>query len=152
MTGGSRSKTMESKIRLNWFAQGDAAQQLYMTYNYSILWWSNETPDDIFCNPTLNQQYISWIDPFLTIFLVPKIYNQNSLPLFCHDLQSSYTFSATTLLTGMLGSGMVGCDARLQVRMLKVSMGGIAGGDIHRASQHFKQVPTWTLQGVPNGW
>eukprot|EP00434_Breviolum_minutum_P001023 symbB.v1.2.000897.t1/scaffold27.1/size414596/5 len=31
-----------------------------------------------------------------------------------HTHQSSYTFSATTLLTGMLGSGMVGCDARLQ--------------------------------------
>lgn len=31
-----------------------------------------------------------------------------------HTHQSSYTFSATTLLTGVLGSGMVGCDARLQ--------------------------------------
>lgn len=31
-----------------------------------------------------------------------------------HTHQSSYTFGATTLLTGVLGSGMVGCDARLQ--------------------------------------
>ena len=38
-------------------------------------------------------------------------------------VQSSYTFSATTLLTGMLGSGMVGCDARLQVWMLKLWIG-----------------------------
>lgn len=31
-----------------------------------------------------------------------------------HIHQSSFSFSATTLLTGVLGSGMVGCDARLQ--------------------------------------
>ncbi|CAJ1333269.1 unnamed protein product [Effrenium voratum] len=31
-----------------------------------------------------------------------------------HEQSSSYTFGATALLTSMLGSGMVGCDARIQ--------------------------------------
>ena len=115
---------MKSKIRLNWFVQGDAAQQLYITYSYGIYFEEAMKHLTLFLQSNFESAIIiyCWVDPFLT----KTMETASPFCLFCHDLQSSYTFSATTLLTGMLGSGMVGCDARLQVWMLKVSMGGIA--------------------------
>ena len=42
----------------------------------------------------------------------------SSLLVRCLGEASSYSFSAATLLTGLLGSGVVGCDARLQAPLL----------------------------------
>ena len=86
------------------------------------------------------------IDPFLTIFLVPKIYKQTRCPF------SAMTFSRA--IPSAQPPYWLACWAVAWWVVMRVSRfgcstwdAGDSGGDIHRASQHFNrsQKKVWIL-------